>query len=72
MATADSKLDDRLAQLQTAYDKAVAAGKTEVANKLSERIGKVQGMQTKLAEKLDKIDDRIAERCTQTPAPAGA
>jgi hypothetical protein len=72
ITAAESRLDTRLAQLQTAYDKAVEAGKTEAAAKLAERITKVQQLQAKLSEKVDVIDGRIAERCTSAPAPAPA
>jgi hypothetical protein len=70
ITTTESRLDARLAQLQTAYDTAVAAGNTEAATKIAARITKVQQMHAKLAQKIDVIEGRIAERCT--PAPAGA
>jgi peptidoglycan hydrolase-like protein with peptidoglycan-binding domain len=61
------KRDAAITKLQDAQAKATAAGKTDLVAKIEARITKVKARAEKAANRLAKIEAKVAEKC---PKPA--
>ena len=59
----DGKAREAYAKLEAARDKAAAAGKTELASRLTKRLETLRTKHAKLVERAQKLHDKAADRC---------
>jgi hypothetical protein len=65
----DGKLHEQYRKLGEARDKATAEGKTELAEKLTQRMARLKNRHDVLVERMRNLHDRVAEKCELSDAP---